>query len=300
MKKYVPKNLFFLLCLFAATDYFAQTDSTGFKFSGFQADIGTGLYTTPTTLDQQKFQSFIPADALLYADLTGYRAENYYTTGGRFDGMIGGKAFFRLKKSKRNYELFAGLRYSEAQVAYSTYVKTTYDTLYTYADPQGQTNYLVNKQTDEFGFSIWGRRLFVPLGVNVSTNPDNFFWFTAGIEIAPFIAFDHRFVSSRAFTYYDMIVEAGTDPDQMLAGSSSSATRWQEQQKVKGLGGGAYVGIPLAIYFHPFRKETSFLRTLNFFGTLMPLFTASSTKFSEPAYGVLFQANAGVRVNFSK
>jgi hypothetical protein len=289
------------ICLFSIS-LSAQKDSSRLILSGIQADINSGFYTTTNETDQQHFQAFVKSDPNLYANLNGYQKENsYFISGTFFEQIAGGKCFFQLKKSNKfRSEFFIGLRFTQHVVNAVSYSNATIDTVGKFNDPQtGATKYIIKENSSNYYFLIRGNTLYLPLGMNFTTNSNKFFWFSAGIELAPSVLFNHTFVSDHDITVRQSIVAAGQSPDS-FGSDIESFSRSANTQKTRGLGTGIYLGVPLSFYIHPMRKETNGLQGINLFVTLMPLATYSTTSFSSWARGFTGNVGAGVRYNLRK
>ncbi len=274
----------------------AQTDSSNYRFSGFQMDIGSGVYMQPALSDQKDLQRLIDDDPLVYHDFTGFtKTGGYIIYGPHFEGMAGGKVFLKTKSIARR-ELFVGLRYGESISMASHYSREQLDTLSSYVEPDGTTNYVIRKFTETYNFTIKGHRLFLPFGVNVSTRQERFFWFTAGLELTPFVTFGHQFFSNYTGWTMDVLVRAGQEPG--FFGNNDQYQSDHNRSAIKGLATGLYMGLPLGIYLHPFRKENSALRFFNAFVSVMPLYAIDQSPFSGFRSAFLFNASAGIRFNF--
>jgi hypothetical protein len=275
----------------------AQNDSSRTGLSAIQAGICSALDVAGTETSQQRLQAFVKVDPYLYTTLQGYDKENSYVIRGSFfEQVAGGKIFFKFKNSGKFFkEFFIGLRFTQHVVSAVSYSRNEVDTIGSFKDQQtGLTRYVLRQHSTAYNFLIRGNTLFAPMGINLTTNPHKFFWFTAGIELAPSLLFGHRFVSDLNYTTEESSVNAG-EPPNFFGSYFRSFSGYSNSQKISGPGIGIYLGIPVSVYMRPFRKETNGLRHFNLFATLMPLATGSKSRFSDYASGFTASAGAGLR-----
>jgi hypothetical protein len=290
----------FIALLFLRGVALAQSDSSNFKFSGFQLDLFSSFYLPLNSTDQASLQKYVPEDPMLYNDLKEYKPSNAtFISGSFFDGMAGGRVFFS-KKNRPRSEFFVGARIGEYLATGVNYSKADpEDTLTEYIDPQfGTKKYVIRTYSSDYYFTIKGSRLYVPVGFNFTTNRKKLFWFSAGAELTPFLLFGHIFTSHYSTFVTEHIVEEGKRPQGF--GTYMAGIGNTNLQRIKGIGFGFYFGIPLAVYIHPFRKETNGLQKLNLFISVMPLFAYSSNKYTDAVNSGGISVGTGIRINLNK
>jgi hypothetical protein len=283
-----------LLLLTAVRPTSAQEDSAGYKFTGFQLDIGSGLYNYDYQPDQAELLSLAENDRFLKRDLTDFTKQpGYYYQGPTFTGMAGGKVYFRKKGLKFRHEIFAGIRYSEAFISSTSYSRQEHDTISSFFDPSlNADRYLVHSTHESYQFNIMAKRLILPLGLSIFSKRSRMIWLSAGIGLAPFLSFDHRLRGMYNFRIIEQVTQPGKELSYFgnVLGSASD----RKTHKLNSLGGGFYLGIPLALHLHA-PPGLRVLRNFNPFVSLMPLFLYSDTRIGKPVSGFLMNASAGIR-----
>ncbi|PBQ32177.1 hypothetical protein CNR22_10470 [Sphingobacteriaceae bacterium] len=300
MKKYAIV-LFALISVLSAK---AQKDSLKkIRFSGIQADIGTHYFPDYKQLSREDYQKFVKNNKLLYADVSGYKVQNgyYYTS---YEGLVGLRFYATIQDSRKlKKEVHMGLRYGQESNIGLSLNKSTHDTVAVYTSGNNETYYKIRTTDNNYNFGISSQKLILPLGFNFTTNKDKHIWISYGVEVSPFINFKYQFQSYYSTSYIYTLVKQGDSlmsPENLTTNNSRFNTSYyggSERTKLNGVGYGAYLSLPFAVYLHPFLK-TRFLKHINLMASITPGLVYSYSKFygSTTAGGANFAV--GVRYNW--
>jgi hypothetical protein len=282
----------------------AQKDSLKkLHFSGIQIDYGFVGSVINKNLSQQDYQKFVSSNSLLNKNFSPYTYNNY---GGlsqlNYNSFISARAFASIKSSKKiQKEIFVGLRYGQELISYLNYYKQTYDTIGTYIDLL--TNDVITKvksNQSSYNFSINCNNLIIPLGINITTNKNRWFWFTAGVEIAPSITFGYVFTANNSENSSTLYLESGAvieDELKMLSFFNTENSYREMTNKLKHVGVGGSAAIPLAINLR-LGKKFSFLKHLNLSATVAPMLVYASNKYTSFGLHAVINTNVGLRYQF--
>jgi hypothetical protein len=143
------------------------------------------------------------------------------------------------------------------------------------------------------------QKLIVPLGIQITTNQNKYFWFSVGLEIAPAFNYAYTFYSMYSASETEMLVGVDDDASSPSAFSrpNSSYDEWGiYKTSLYGIGFGAYLSTPLCINVRPFRK----VKLLNRFHAMLaiiPAYMYTKSKYSGSASDMAVSACAGLRYN---
>ena len=279
MKKYAIVLFALISVLYSK----AQKDSLKkLRFSDIQLDIATHFFPDYKQLNQEDYKRLVKTNSLLNADVSGYTAGNgyFYST---YYGLFGAKFFATLGNSKKfKKEIYIGLRYGQESNVGLMLNKSSYDTLSTYTNSSGENYYKIGRNSYNYNFGISSQKLILPIGVNFTSDKQKHIWISYGAEVSPFINFNYVFKASYGNSYSDIFVREGDSlrsPNNLT--NSKAPTGYfgrVERTNLSGVGYGAYLSLPFAIYLHPFLK-TPFLKHINLMGSVSPGFVYAYSKF---------------------
>ncbi len=279
------------LCLFASL-FFSQNDTSG-QISAIQIEISSTPWVMISSPDQAQFQQFISQDIFLYRDLTGFKKQDgggFY--GNVFEGMAGIKIFFY---KKQHSEVFAGLRYGQAVLALTSYVRSESEFGGSFIDPSGKISAQVLKTDYTISYNVVADRFYVPMGITFFTNQRKLFWVSAGVEMCPFLNFSYRFQSSLSYISRLETTNSGNTSTQLAA--SFDGANYHKNQSMKGISAGGFLGLPIGIHIHPFVKGPRYADQFHVLLTITPLCIFSSSEFGKPTTNFTAIANLGLRYN---
>lgn len=280
----------------------AQTDTLKpIRLSGIRVDLSTNFATGHSAVTQKKYQEIVSNDEYLNRDFGGYESQGYYYSNGyggmtdiRFYGALAGRG-------KIAREVFIGLRYGRENTSGLGFNKTIYDTIGRYVEPNTKDVQLNILTTDlYYNFVINSHKLFIPLGLNLTTNKTKYVWFTAGIEFVPSLNFGYTFNSSYDRHSREIFIREGDSiryDNSFTNYSNTIFTSSKRETKLSGVGLGFYLATPLSANLR-FSKSVRFLKHLNLSVSLAPAFVYVRSKYSGSSYAAAAYVSAGLRYNW--
>ncbi len=279
----------------------AQTDSLKrFRISGFQLDLAF-MGSNSDAVSREKFKAFVHENELLNRDLSGYRTglgEPAQNINGYTSAKVYATVFFGHHKSKKA-EVFAGLRYGSTSLASAYYSKNNVDTTGIYVNQANGTKLIkADEYYSGYNYTIDASNILLPIGIRVSTNQKRRFWFSAGIELAPGILFNHALQASHVVTKSELILNENSALEQhntYTRGRMSPVLVESSHKRLSGVGFNGYATAPLSASLR-LSKRVKFLEHLNLTGTLAPGAYVNRSRYSAST-GLVLNTALGIRYN---
>ncbi|MBL7930831.1 MAG: hypothetical protein JNL60_02960 [Bacteroidia bacterium] len=300
------KNLLTSLILFTCIAHsHAQKDSSAkckARIFSISAELGVPPWLSMQQVKQSDYQSLVPNNEMLNADYSGFKSSpGYAFMNPGFQGMPGIKVYADLGGKKYRKEIYFGLSFSKEYVSGISYNRESYDTIGVFIDPaNNKTLYDIVSINDYYNFSIVSNRWMIPLGFNFTSNQDKFFWISLGLQIAPSISTNYKFVSGHTQNTIEYLLEPGEEVKYGNGYQKSNHIGFSAKQtssSLSGLGFGLYVSAPVSVYMHPF-KRAKFLKHLNPMISASPYFGLAKHKYSNMLSGFGTIVSAGLRYNW--
>jgi hypothetical protein len=277
-------TLNFLFILFCLSSY-AQTDSLRkFKLSAIQVEHAFIGGRGAPGLNVNSLKSLVPANAMVMRNFSGFTSYtgSYYINNGIYNNYLAIKIYTELKtKRKNNPELFLGLRIgSELFSTVSFNKKSNTEAYYT---STSQSEILVQRSYKDttYYFSISGKKLFIPVGINFTSNKIKRFWVSAGIELAPHISFGHTFQELILTSTYSIVAPISVPENELYmyrSGYGSNSFK-ENTYRIKGIGYGFYAAVPLALNVR-LSKRIKVLKNMSASASLVPAYSYTYYKYS--------------------
>lgn len=294
------KNLLVLAMVLVFIGGKSQTDSLPrIKFTGIQFDQQGITNFNGFTLDRQQMMSYVNDDPLLTADFSDYSSWTNNTFV-EYNGSIGLKAFGTFtKKRKYAIDVFAGIYYGGSSSYSRSYFKTTFDTVNTYVGTNGKKLYEVNRNQDDYVFSLSSNQVIVPVGISINTNKQKRFWVSAGFSLAPGLRINYRYLSSNYLVTSTFITD-DTGLQANYYGQGPTPTKFKpishNQRKIDQTGFVGYVSLPFSANMR-ISKKINFLKHLNATVTFSPAYYATFDKIVGFNQSIALVSNFGLRYN---
>ena len=181
-----------------------------FRLSGVIIEMHGISKLDATNNNQADFQKHVNNNELLDKDLTNYSTYSGYNVD--FAGMFSARAFFECQKAKRhNPEIFVGIRYGDDVLASASYFKSETKIVATYKNTTNNDSLIeVETYNSSYNYQINSKRVFIPVGLNITTNKTNRLWFSAGVEVSPGVTFNNTFNAFYILTKNTAIYDPAT------------------------------------------------------------------------------------------
>lgn len=286
MKAIISSFLFFF-CL----PSYAQKDSLRkFKLTAIQLEhaiIGEGRIPL---LNLNSIRNAVPASAIVTRDLSGFTSGLGYGLVNPFvyNNYIGFKLVTDLKtKRKNNPELFIGLRLGNKLFSTISFNKSSKTETYYNSTSSSETLVKYSYIDTSYYFSISGRSLFIPFGLNFTSNKTKRFWLSAGLELAPQISFWHTFHEVVSTSTYSIVTPISVPEKEIYKSRSNDGSSFIKSNtyRLGGMGFGFYLAIPLTVHVR-LSKRIKILKNMSA--------SASIT----PAYSYTYYKNSGTNDGF--
>jgi hypothetical protein len=280
----------------------AQTNTDSlkkFRVSGVIVEMHGISKRDATTEAQGDFQKYVKNNELLDKDLSSF--SNYTGYNIDFNAMPSVRVFFECQKAKKhNPEVFIGLRYGSDVLASASYFKLETKTIATYINPVNNDSLIeVDTYNTSYHYQVSAKRLFIPVGINISTNKTNRLWFSAGVEVAPGITFNNTFSAyyllSKNTAIYDP--NTSTPVNANAYGTNENLDYKYSDTQLKGVGFEGYLTLPLSMNIR-ISKKVKFLNHLNLNAALAPGFFVAANKFAGTQTNFIANASLGIRYNW--
>jgi hypothetical protein len=296
MKRYfIIFGILFSLCLSAQTDTSKKT-----RLSGLQLTFGTMYSSGFNTMDLSDYQTFIKSDTLLYTDF------NYYTKGQNFGSNFLGTFSFRafadvFGKGKTKKEISVGVILGGELSSQLSYHKSRIEVTDVYFSLVNKDTLLrIKEYNSYYYFGLRRNKLFVPLSLSFTTNKQRWFWFTAGIEVAPGVSFGYEYNGSNSETQQEATVKPHMSESEYYRYYERDTYKYKSvyhNERLKGIGFAFYSSLPVSMNIRC-AKRIPFLKHLNFTGNIAPVFVYSSDKYTGTTSGFGVSGSLGLRWNW--
>jgi hypothetical protein len=277
-------TLSFLFLFFCLSSY-AQKDSLRkFKLSAIQLEHALIGERRMPTLNVSSVKNLVPAATMLKRDLSGFNSYTgaYYFNTGIYNNYLAIKIYADLKTKRKNKpELFLGLRIGNELFSTVSFNKKTNSVEY-YTNTN-QSEMLVKRSYKDttYYFSISGKKLFIPLGLNFTSNKTNRFWVSAGIELAPHISFGHTFQELILTSTYSIVAPISVPENELYmyrSGYGSNSFK-ENTYRINGMGYGFYAAVPLTLNVR-LSKRIKVLKKMSASASLVPAYSYTYYKYS--------------------
>jgi hypothetical protein len=284
----------------------AQTKSDSlknFRLSGISLETQfTGKQVLASNAKQEDFQKFVKNDELLDKSLIGYDSKYGYGHVYDVNGFFSLRAFFELGQGKRyRREGFIGIRAGSNEISKAAYNKTTYDTTGVYINAANNDKlYSVDQYNNTYIYQISSRQIFVPIGVNFTTNKNKRFWFGLGAELSPGISYANTFSAFNNLNKTELLLNASSSYDNYSSYSTGSYKNLEMKQssvKVQGVGFVGYAAIPFTMNLR-MSKSINSRKHLSASASIAPGFYYSNNKFVGSQSSIGLNASLGLRYNW--
>lgn len=300
------KNLLTLLILLLCIGYSqAQKDSSTkckARIFSIHAELGVPPWLNMQKASQSDYQRLVPNNEMLNADYNGFKSSpGYAFMNPGFQGMPVIKVYADLGGKKYKKEIYFGLGFSKEYVSGISFNRELQDTIGIFTDPvNNKTLYNVISINDYYNFNVVANRWIIPLGLNVTSNRDKFFWISMGLQLAPSLSTNYKFVSSYTQNTMEYLLEPGEELKYGNGFQKSNHIGYNGKQtstSLSGLGFGLYVSAPVSVYLHPF-KRVKVLKHLNPMISASPYFGLAKHKYSNVLTGFGAMMSVGLRYNW--
>ena len=278
-----------------------KTDSLKkFRMSGIIVELDGIANRETSNNDQASFKKYVQNNDLLDKDLSTFsRYSGGFSTD--FNAMFSARVFFQLQKAKRFHpEVFVGVRFGSDVLASANYFKSESQTVATYFNPANNDSLLkVDVYNSSYYYQVNAKRLFIPLGINITTNKTNRLWFSAGVELSPGITFNNNFSAFYSLTRYSAIYDPATSKpvNAYSSGTYEDLDHKFSYTSLKGVGFESYMSLPLSANLR-LSKKVKFLKHLNLNTSMAPGFFVVKNKFVGTQTTFIVNTSLGIRYNW--
>jgi hypothetical protein len=277
----------------------SQSDSLKMiRFSGLQLKFNmVGSRYDEST--RENYQSFIKNNEILKQDVTGYEhSPNSGTHNYSSYLALNAVADIRTGKKFPALELTFGLNFGQSVLSSAYYSKTDYDTTGSYYNNiKNEVLYTVSENNSNYIYEVRSQQLFLPIGLNLTTNKKRWLWASAGVELSPGISFANVFSARKGLNTNELILYSNSRYTDITSYTRTHQSRgmWESREtKFGGVGFAGFVTLPLSVNLR-LGKKNSFLKHMSLSASLSPGFYYSRNKFSGTNTGIIMNSALGVR-----
>lgn len=292
--------VFILACVLGSKAQTKTDSSKNIRLSAVIIEMHGILTSNTANNNQADFQKYVQNNELLNKDLSTF-SQNVGSTSTDFSGMFSGRIFFEFQKVKRfNLETFIGVRFGSDVLATATYFKSESNTVAKYVNPANNDSLIeVATFNTSYHYQINSQRLFIPLGINISSNKTKRLWFSVGVELSPGITFNNNFGAFYMLTKTTSIYDPSTSKpvNNYSSGSYETLDSKSSQTRLKGIGFESYMALPLSMNLR-LSKKIKFLKHLNLNSALAPGVLVVKNKFAGAKTNFITNASLGLRYNW--
>ena len=251
------------------------------------------------SLDRSDFQKFVTNQTLLNQDLTGYTNTGYSPRVYQYSKSFSIRAFVELGKGKRfRREGFIGAKIGRAEASRAFYYKESRDTTGIYTNtPNNATTYSVTKINSSYSYAISALQIFVPMGINLTTDKNKHFWFAAGIEVSPGISCANEFTSRYISQKKEVLLNSPNLVDNENFAAEQILDTKTTKETIKGIGFVGYASLPLAVNVRV-SKKIKILKNIDLNATLSPRAYYTNNRFVGSKTDLAFNTSFGLRYNW--